>query len=223
LINWNQLNRRFREVVKDPNDKRTQHLNLAFHHLYSFADIHRSDINELEQALAIKNKRKKPGKALQVSEGDRESGGAKWWSPRSIEKERIRIQAQEEEDRLKEVQRVQNAAQKKHQKELKDREEEEKKAARAVARKLNQDKKAREKRLVQARKAESIVKKKQKEEAEIAKRQIRTSAPKPRARGSSGGGRNARGGAEAILPAPPPPPPPPTRLGRQPRTLARFR
>jgi hypothetical protein len=103
LINWNQLNRRFREVVKDPNDKRTQHLNLAFYHLYSFADIHQDDINELEQALAIKNKRKKPGKALQVSEGDRESGGAKWWSLRSIKKERIRIQAQEEEDRLKEV------------------------------------------------------------------------------------------------------------------------
>jgi hypothetical protein len=64
LINWNQLNRRFREVVKDPNDKRTQHLNLAFYYLYSFADIYWSNINELEQALAIKNKQKKPGKAL---------------------------------------------------------------------------------------------------------------------------------------------------------------
>ena len=119
LISWNQLNRRFKEVVKDPNDKRTQHLNLAFHHLYSFADIHRHDVNELEQALRIKTKRKRPGKAFQVPEDDRESGGCKWWSPRSIEKERIRIEAKEEEDRLEEVRKAQQVAQRKRQKELK--------------------------------------------------------------------------------------------------------
>jgi hypothetical protein len=46
--------------------------------------VHRHDINELEQALAIKDKRKKPGRALQVPEVDKGTGGAVWWSPRSI-------------------------------------------------------------------------------------------------------------------------------------------
>ncbi|KAF1935422.1 hypothetical protein EJ02DRAFT_428449, partial [Clathrospora elynae] len=60
LNSWNQLNRQFKEVVKDPNKKRTQHLNQALHHLYCFAEINKHATNKLEQALAIKNKRKKP-------------------------------------------------------------------------------------------------------------------------------------------------------------------
>jgi hypothetical protein len=76
-LSWNQLNRRSREVVKDPNERRTQHLNQALHHLYCFADINQHATNKLEQALAIKNKRKKPGKVIRDPDSDQESGGAK--------------------------------------------------------------------------------------------------------------------------------------------------
>jgi hypothetical protein len=97
------MNRRFREVVRDPNERRTQHLNQALHHLYCFTDINQHATNELEQALAIKSKRKKPGKVIRDPDSDQESGGAKWWSPRSIKKERIRLQAEEEEAKLKKL------------------------------------------------------------------------------------------------------------------------
>ncbi|KAF1934594.1 hypothetical protein EJ02DRAFT_429209 [Clathrospora elynae] len=52
------------EPIKDPNEKRTQHLNQALYHLYCYAEINEHATNKLEQALAIKNKRKKPGKIL---------------------------------------------------------------------------------------------------------------------------------------------------------------
>jgi hypothetical protein len=61
LISWNQLNRRIKEVVKDPQDPRTRHLNLALHHLYCFAEINQDEVEGLEEALAVKTKRKKPG------------------------------------------------------------------------------------------------------------------------------------------------------------------
>jgi hypothetical protein len=77
LTNWQQLNRQFREVVKDLNDRQTQELNLAFHHLYSFAEINKHATNKLKQALLIKTKQKKPSKALQDPDSNRESGRAK--------------------------------------------------------------------------------------------------------------------------------------------------
>jgi hypothetical protein len=61
LITWNQLNRRFKEVVKDPQDLRARHLNLAFHHLYCFAEIHKDEVEGLEEALSVKSKQNKPG------------------------------------------------------------------------------------------------------------------------------------------------------------------
>jgi hypothetical protein len=103
LISWNQLNRRFKEVVKDPKDPRTQHLNLAFHHLYCFAEIHKSEVEGLEQALDTKIAQKKPAQHFQEPETDQNTGGAKWWSPRSIEKERYRLDAKKGEERRAEL------------------------------------------------------------------------------------------------------------------------
>jgi hypothetical protein len=54
-------------------------------------DIHRHAVNDLEQALATKIKRKKPGKPLQQP-GD---GSAMFYSPRSVERERQRIRDEE--------------------------------------------------------------------------------------------------------------------------------
>jgi hypothetical protein len=59
LVTWNELNRRYKEVVKYPRDSKTRHLSLAFHHLYCFAEIHKSKVKELKQTLAVKTKWKK--------------------------------------------------------------------------------------------------------------------------------------------------------------------
>jgi hypothetical protein len=222
LISWNQLNRRFKEVVKDPQDPRTQHLNLALHHLYCFAEINQDEVEGLEEALAVKTKRKKPGQHFQEPETDKETGGARWWSPRSIEKERHRLDAKREEKRRTKLQKSENAAEKKRQQELRAEEDKKKAEEKVVAAERRRVKKAQDDIEKAARKAAREAKKRQKDADRIAKHQIRTSGPKPRARGGRGSGRKSRGGAEAIPPAPPPPPPPPTRAGRNIKTPSRY-
>jgi hypothetical protein len=210
LITWNQLNRRFKEVVKDPQDPRTRHLNLAFYHLYYFAEIHKDKVEGLEESLSVKAKQNKPGQHFQEPEDDQDRGGAWWWSPRSIEKERHRIDAKKEEERRAKLQKSQNAAEKKRQQDLKAKEDKKKAEERAVAAEQRRVKKAQDDIEKAAHKAAREAKKRQKDADRIAKRQIQTSGPKPRACGGRSGGRKSRGGAEAIPPAPPPPPPPPT-------------
>jgi hypothetical protein len=65
LRSWQQLNCRFREVVKDLGDPRTQELNEDIHHLHNSIDIHQHAVKDLEQVLATRVKRNKPGKPLQ--------------------------------------------------------------------------------------------------------------------------------------------------------------
>jgi hypothetical protein len=222
LITWNQLNRRFKEVVKDPQDPRARHLNLAFHHLYCFAEIHKDEVEGLEEALSVKAKRNKPGQHFQEPKDDQDRGGARWWSPRSIEKERHRLDAKKEEKRHTELQKSENAAEKKRQQELRAEEDKKKAEERVAAAERRRVKKAQDDIEKAARKAAREAKKRQKDADRIAKRQIRTSGPTPRARGGRSGGRKSRGGAEAILPAPPPPPLPPTRAGWNIKTLSRY-
>jgi hypothetical protein len=222
LISWNQLNRRFREVVRDANDKRTQDLRLAFHHLYCFAEINQHEVNELEQALATKKKRQKPDKPLRDPDSDRESGGAKWWSPRSIQRQVLQIEAEQEEARLKKLHKAQEAAEQKRRKAIKDREKEEAAAARRVAAELSRAK-ARQNRLdIDARKAERAVRKLQTEVAKRAPKQSRTRVSKSKASGRRGGRRKVGGAVEASAPAPPPPPPPTTKSGRDIKTPVRY-
>ena len=230
LMSWNQLNRRFREVVKDSNDRRTRHLNMAFHHLHSFVDIHQNDINQLEQALRTKEKRKKPSKKFKLSQGDREAGGAKWWSPRSVEKEQARLQAIQDEEDQREAQKAQNEVERQRLKKAKRQEEQRKKEERLERQRINSDWKASERIRIDTNKANALAKRLAKKQPQVAPKQVRASVPKSAARGGRGGGSKRGGRAEAIpLPPPPPPPQPPppqpppsTRLGRQPKTPVRF-
>ena len=222
LMSWNQLNRRFREVVKDSNDRRTRHLNMAFHHLHSFVDIHQNDINQLEQALRIKEKRKKPNKKFKLSQGDREAGGAKWWSPRSVEKEQARLQAIQDEEDQGEAQKAQNGAERQRIQKAKRQEEQRKKEERLERQRINSEWKASERIRIDTNKANALAKRLAKQQPKAASKQVRTSVPKSGARGGRGGGGKRGGRAEAIPPPPPTQPPPPTRLGRQPKTPVRF-
>jgi hypothetical protein len=162
LVSWNQLNRRFKEVVKDPKDPRTRHLNLAFHHLYCFAEIYKSQVEGLEQALDTKTARQKPAQHFQEPETNQNTGGAMWWSPRSIEKERHRLDAKREEDRRAELQKSQNAAEKKRQQELRAEEGKKKAEERVAARERRRVKKAQDDIEKAARKAAREAKKKAK-------------------------------------------------------------
>ena len=222
LTTWQQLNRRFKEVVKDMKDERTQDLNLAFHHLYCFAEINQHTTNELEQALRIKTRRKKPGQALRDPDSDRESGGAKSWSPRSLERQHRRIEAEEEEARLEKLHKAQKAVERKHHQKQKAKELQEKRALREVQARLRLEA-AHQKRLeIDARKAARWLKK-QHQTKHIPKLKS-TSKRKPKRKpvvGRNSGG-NDSGDSSARPPPLPPPPPPTTRSGRDIKTPARY-
>jgi hypothetical protein len=219
LNSWQQLNRRFREVVKDPGDPRTQELNEAIHHLHNSMDIHRHAVNDLEQALATKIKRKKPGKPLQQP-GD---GGAMFYSPRSVEQERQRMRdeekAQEEEEARKQQIKVNRAA----QRAIEDRD----KQQRAQQRAENKAKKDEDERVKRLQKEEAnAAKAAKKHQDEIDKRardQARTRGSISRGRGGRGRGGKRGGRAEGSAPPAPPPAPPTTRNGRDIITPARYR
>lgn len=68
LNTWYQIHRRFKQLVKDPKDRRTQQLSQALHRLHCRVVIAESDIDGLEQVLAIKKKRKRSSKAIQVQQ-----------------------------------------------------------------------------------------------------------------------------------------------------------
>jgi flagellar motility protein MotE (MotC chaperone) len=222
LVDWNQLNRRFREVVKDPNDPRTRHLNQAIHHMVCFTQINQHQVNELEQALATKNKRKKPSRALEPPAAYKESGGAVWYSPRSIQRQRVQIAAKIEEERLEELRKIEAAAEKLRQRDIRTQE-----AARVAEQKMKD-------------KAERGVQEQQKQQdiyhrkflrgykkmvdqcRKSIQSQARTRAPRPKVSGGRGGRRKVGGRAEGPVPAPPPLPPPTNRRGRNIKTPARY-
>jgi hypothetical protein len=46
------------------------------HHLHSFIDIYKNNINQLEQALRTKEKQRKPSRKFKLSAGKKKAGGA---------------------------------------------------------------------------------------------------------------------------------------------------
>jgi hypothetical protein len=218
LNSWQQLNRRFREVVKDPGDPRTQELNEAIHHLHNSMDIHRHAVNDLEQALATKVKRKKPGKPLQRPD----DGGAMFYSPQSVQQERQRMRdeeiAQEQEEARKQQIKVDRAA----QKAIEDRDKQQRAQERAENKAKREENDRVKRQETAARRAATAAKKQQDQADRIAKGQIRTRGYISRGRGGRGRGGKRGGRAEDSAPPAPPAPPPTTRNGRDIIAPARY-
>ena len=223
LNSWNEINRRFREVVKDSNDRRTQHLNQALHHLVCFSQINEHEVGTLEEALRTKNKRKKPSKPIEPRDDLEETGGGMFHSPRKVAEDRVRKAAREEEERLKELRKAEAAAEKLRLRNVKAQEQAET-ARRRQQEKVARDERKRLERIAKdARKAERLAKKMAGDEAKVVKAQARTKAPKLNHSGGGGGGRKRGGGARGPAPAPPLPAPPTTSRGRDIKIPARFR
>jgi hypothetical protein len=223
LDSWNQLNRRFKKVVKDINDPKTQHLHLALHHAIAFSEIYQHQVNRLEQALETKKKRRKPGKALRDSDIDRGTGGSRFWSPRSIGEEELRIKAIQAEEAAEELRKIEAAAEKLRQKDIKAREAEVLAEQRRVAKAERQAQEQERQQHVAHRKFLREYKKMAEQCRLSTQSQARTRAPKSKASGGRGGRRKVGGRAKGPVPARPPPPPPTNSRGRNIKTPARYR
>ena len=92
-------------MVKDSTEKKTMQLAQAIHHLICENELLKHENQGLREALLIKNKRQTRGRPFQPREEDLEHGGAKWWSPRSIQREKRRLEQDEKDKQQKELQR----------------------------------------------------------------------------------------------------------------------
>jgi hypothetical protein len=76
LSNLNKIQRRLRAVTTSSDDRKTQALKQAIHHLVVENELLNHQNDGLQRALGIKQKRKKPGKPVEFEEEDWHHGGA---------------------------------------------------------------------------------------------------------------------------------------------------
>ncbi|KAF7564507.1 hypothetical protein PtrM4_039410 [Pyrenophora tritici-repentis] len=77
--------------------------------LEKFANILREEVRGLRQSLAIKERRSKQFFTLQLNEDEVYHGGAKLWSPRSVQRARDRRASQQQQQELKKLQKAEQA------------------------------------------------------------------------------------------------------------------
>ena len=91
MSGWFAINCRLKKVVGDSTEKKTMQLTQAIHHLVCENELLKHENEGLREALRINKKRQTRGKPFQPREEDLEHGGAKWWSPRSIQREKQQL------------------------------------------------------------------------------------------------------------------------------------
>lgn len=103
LSSWFVISRRLKKVVKDNTEKKTMQLAQAIHHLICENELLKHENQGLMETLLTKKKRQTRGRPFQPREEDLEHGGAKWWSPRSIQREKRRLEQENKDKQEKEL------------------------------------------------------------------------------------------------------------------------
>lgn len=142
LSGWFTINRRLKKVAKDEADGKTKQLAQAIHHLVCQNELLKHENKGLQEAVAAKEKRQARGKPFQPREEDLEHGGAAWWSPRSIRRQKHRLEEEDLDKQQKEQQKAADKDARRAARELKARLVAEGKAAREVMRRKKQREKA---------------------------------------------------------------------------------
>jgi hypothetical protein len=93
---WLKLKSIVRREVKDQGNKDVKKLQRSLCHISAQNSILHEEIRGLRQSLAIKERRPKQSFALQLDEDEVYHGGAKIWSPRSVQRSRDRREAQQQ-------------------------------------------------------------------------------------------------------------------------------
>jgi hypothetical protein len=95
--------------VKDQGNKDVKKLQRSLCHISAQNSILHEEIRGLRQSLAIKERRPKQSFALQLDEDEVYHRGAKIWSPRSVQRSRDRQEAQQQQAKLKKLQKAEQA------------------------------------------------------------------------------------------------------------------
>jgi len=223
---WARIERLLQETVKETTQDVARQLTSSIHRLTTQNKLQALEIKGLRASLATKNKRKSHGKALPLPVPDRTTGGAVFYSPRSVRQAKALLAEREAEEHQKELQKAETkklradtkllneklakerAEKRVREKERKEREKAER-AAKAAEKKAVQNKNARQKALETSQKGK---RKASKPLPKQPKRQKKVS-------GAVGGvvGSSVAHGATSDLPAKQ------SRGGRNIKTPARYR
>jgi hypothetical protein len=106
---WLKLKSIVRREVKDQGSKDVKKLQRSLCHIAAQNSILHEEIRGLRQSLAIKERRPKQSFTLQLDEDEVYHGGAKLWSPRSVQRARDRRASQQQQQELEKLQKAEKA------------------------------------------------------------------------------------------------------------------
>ncbi|KAG9188376.1 hypothetical protein G6011_02299 [Alternaria panax] len=98
-----------RRKVKDQGSKDVKKLQRSLCHIAAQNSILHEENRGLRQSLAIKERRPKQSFTLQLNRDKVYHGGAKLWSPRSVQRARDRQASQQQQQELKKLQKAEKA------------------------------------------------------------------------------------------------------------------
>ena len=106
---WLKLKSIVRREVKDQGSKDVKKLQRSLCHISAQNSILQEEVRGLRQSLAIKERRPKQSFTLQLDEDEVYHGGAKIWSPRSVQRARDRRASQQQQAELEKLQKAKQA------------------------------------------------------------------------------------------------------------------
>jgi hypothetical protein len=106
---WLKLKSIVRREVKDQGSKDVKKLQRSLCHISAQNSILQEEVRGLRQSLAIKERRPKQSFTLQLDEDEVYYGGAKIWSPRSVQRARDRRASQQQQAELEKLQKAKQA------------------------------------------------------------------------------------------------------------------
>jgi len=95
---WLQLERLLRAAVAGESSESAQKLSELLHHLQVDNELVHGENEGLREALVVKKKHKKHGRALDLQQREEYHGGAVLWSPRKVHEANVRLDVKDQEE-----------------------------------------------------------------------------------------------------------------------------
>ena len=190
-------------MVKDSTEKKTMQLAQAIHHLICENELLKHENEGWREAHPIKKKRQSRGRPFRPREEDSEHGGAKWWSPRSIRREKRRLEQEDKDKQDNELQILADRDARKSAQQLRARLAAERRIVRGAKSERKQREKAAATALrIQRRKEAAVAKSRRRIKPQHRSKLHSDSAIKGSEAEETGGGERAGGAGSALLALP---------------------
>ncbi|KAF2726409.1 hypothetical protein EJ04DRAFT_453464, partial [Polyplosphaeria fusca] len=103
---WRKIERLVHSTSKDKTDKDTRLLSHSLHHISVQNQLLHDEVRGLREALEVKKKHKKQGKALELQQRKEYHSSAVFWSPRKVREARYRNAVTKREKKEQQLQKA---------------------------------------------------------------------------------------------------------------------